>query len=61
MPRHSRTRAQRKREQIARRDREEEYRSLGEQLHRDWCERLDEVEALSAEELLAAFEQDEDA
>lgn len=42
MPRKGRSQADRRREDFEWRKRDEEYRELARELHREWCERLDD-------------------
>lgn len=42
MPSIGRSRADRRREDFEWRKRDEEYRALARELHREWCERLDD-------------------
>lgn len=42
MPRNGRSKADRRREEFERCERDEEYRTLARELHREWCERLDD-------------------
>jgi hypothetical protein len=42
MPRHGRSKADRRHEEFEWRKRDEEYRALARELHKEWCERLDD-------------------
>lgn len=42
MPRNGRSKADRRRDDFEWRKRDEEYRTLARELHREWCEHLDD-------------------
>lgn len=47
MPRRGRKKGDRERDDFESRQRDEEYRELARELHREWCERLDDDGELS--------------
>jgi hypothetical protein len=55
MPRKGRKKGDRKRESFEWRQRDTEYRALARELHREWCERLDDEDELTDD--LASSEQ----
>lgn len=58
MPRHGRSKADRRREEFEWQKRDQEYRKLAQELHREWCEHLDDDGNLIEDVELAAGEDE---
>ncbi|BCB84457.1 hypothetical protein Psuf_017700 [Phytohabitans suffuscus] len=59
MPRRTRSDGERRRDDFERRTRDEEYRTLARELHREWCERLDDDGELMEDGDLGLLEDDD--
>lgn len=58
MPRKTRSKESRRWRTCEQERREEEYRVLADQLHKEWCTRLDKVDIVDVEEILADRERE---